>query len=71
MQFIAWLHARRLISGTAKSYLAAVRHSQISLGLGDPKIGEIPQLEYVLRGMKRKAQRSTRTWLPITPEILG
>ncbi len=70
MQFVAWLHAKGLTSGTVKGYLAAIRHSQIALGLGDPKIGEMPQLEYVLRGMKRMARRPTRTRLPVTLEIL-
>ncbi len=70
MQFVAWLHLRGLASGTAKSYLAVVRHTQISLGLGDMNMGQMPQLEYVIRGMKRLARPSGRTRLPITPELL-
>ena len=52
-------------------YLAAVRYKQIALGLGDPSMTGIPQLQYVLRGAKRKlAARPQRQRLPITPEIL-
>ena len=64
-RFVAWLHAQQLASGTVKNYLVAVRHSQIALGLGDPKIGSMVQLEYVLRGMKRKALTARRERLPI------
>ena len=69
-QFVAWLHIRSLASSTVKNYLAAVRHAQIALGLGDPNMGSMPQLEYVIRGMKRRSQAPTQTRLPITPEIL-
>ena len=69
-QFIAWLHTQHLASSTVKNYLAAVRHSQIALGLGDPKIGAMTQLEYVMRGMKRKTQTTRRTRLPISPVML-
>lgn len=68
--FVAWLHAQNLSSGTVKNYLAAVRHSQISLGLGDPQMGSMPRLEYVVRGMKRKAQTVKQPRLPVTPMIL-
>ena len=58
--------------GTIKSYLAAIRHTQISLGLGDPEMGGMTRLEYVVKGCKRKATNaSKRTRLPITPVILG
>lgn len=66
--FSAHLSNKGLQASTVKSYLAAVRHTQIALGLGDPKIGDMPQLEYVLKGLKRKTTRNgTRTRLPITP----
>ena len=72
VRFVAFLYTEKLTGGTVKSYMAAVRHSQISLGLGDPKLGEMTQLEYVMKGLKRKATYSTRrTRLPITPIILG
>ena len=69
-QFVAWLHIKKLSCSTVKNYLAAVRHSQIALGLGDPRMGNMPQLEYVIRGMKRKSQATGRQRLPITPEIM-
>ena len=53
-----------------KSYLAAVRHEQISMGLGDPHITQMPQLEYVLKGVKRLAISETHERFPITPSIL-
>ena len=54
-----------------KGYLAAVRHSPIGLGLGDPHIGDMPQLEYVVNGLKQMyCPASSRTRLPITPELL-
>ena len=66
-QFVAWLHTEYLSSSTTKNYLAAIRQSQITLGLGDPKMGEMVQLEYVLRGAKRRAKEMNR---PIMLEIL-
>ena len=29
---------------TLKSYISAVRHLQVSCGIGDPKVGTVPQL---------------------------
>ena len=53
-----------------KSYLAAVRHGQIAIGLGDPVLVGMPQLQYVLKGARQNlAGRPGRTRLPITPEI--
>ena len=69
--FVAMLYTQGLASGTVKSYLAAVRHAQIAIGQGDPQIGAMPQLEYVLKGLKRRTSgRQQRTRLPITPAIL-
>ena len=69
--FVAMLYTQRLAAGTVKSYLAAVRHAQIAIGLGDPRIGAMPQLEYVLKGLKRRASgRQRRIRLPITTDIL-
>ena len=54
-----------------QSYLAAVRHAQIALGLGDPHISEMPRLEYIMKGFKRQTAGSGKnTRLPITPQIL-
>ncbi len=70
--FVAFLYKENLAGGTVKSYLAAIRHSQISLGLGDPSMGRMIRLEYVVKGLKRKAtQAARRVRLPITPTILG
>ncbi len=70
LYFVAWAFQQGLSGGTVKNYLAAVRHSHISLGLGNPGIGGMRQLEYVVKGLKRRAQNSGRTRLPITVEIL-
>ena len=68
---MASLYRGGLSGGTVKSYLAAVRHAQIALGLGDPHSAEMPQLEYVSKGVKKMtAARVARTRLPITPSIL-
>lgn len=68
---MAFLFEQKLSAATVENYLAAVRHAQIALSLGDPKIGSMPQLEYVIKGLKRSATYSvSRTQLPITPELL-
>ena len=70
-QFIAHLFEQGLGTSTMKGYLAAVRHAQIALGLGDPVMTQMPQLQYVLRGACHNTTgRQGRTRLPITPEIL-
>ena len=70
-QFVARLYVDGLASGTVKSYLAAVRYAQIGLGMGDPHMSEMPQLEYVVKGFRRSvAQGVGRPRLPITPCIL-
>ena len=65
MLFVSLLHKECLALGTVKSYLAAVRFEQISRGMGDPEIGKMPRLEYVIKGMKRKAPKTARCRLPI------
>lgn len=70
MLFAAHLHTQNLAHGTIKSYLAAVRHGQVVSGLGDPLIHQMPQLEYLLKGIKKSTPQSTRTRLPITPRVL-
>ena len=70
MLFVAHLHSEGLAPGTIKSYLAGVRHDQIRAGLGNPCIAQMPQLEYVLKGVKRLAKPSSYRRLPITPPIL-
>ena len=51
-------------------YLAAIRHEQISMNLGDPHIPHIPQLGYVLKGAKCRAAAETCKRLPTKPMIL-
>ena len=70
MLFVSSLHKEGLAPGTVKSYIAAMRFEQISRGMGDPGISRMPQLEYVLKGLKRRAHGGTRRRLLITPEIL-
>lgn len=69
--FVAFLYQQGLSAATMKSYLAAVRHAQIALGLGDLVMAGMPQLQHVLRGARQNvAGRKSLTRLPITPEIL-
>ena len=65
------MYQEGLSAGTMKSYLSAVRHAQIALGLGNLVMVRMPQLQYVLKGARRRlAERAKRIRLPITPEIL-
>lgn len=50
--FVAYLFQEGLAAITIKGYLSAVRHAQIACSLGDPKIGEMPQLEYFIKGVR-------------------
>lgn len=69
--FTASLFRQGLSAGTVKSYLSSVRYTQISLGLGDPHAATMPQLEYVIKGLKRKrGGQAARTRLPIMIQIL-
>ena len=67
---VAHLCNEGLAPGTMKSYLAAVRHEQTSMGLGDTHIAQMPQLEYGLKGAKRRSVLGVRKRLPITQSIL-
>ncbi len=62
---MAHLFVAKLSNQTVKSYLAAVRHTQIALGMGNPRMEAMPRLEYVIRGAKKSTSRLT-----ITPTIL-
>ena len=55
---------------SVKGYLAAVCHAQISLSLGDPRIGDMPQLEYFIKDMRWLSSGHTQAWLPITVDVL-
>ena len=70
-QFVAFLKLEGLRHQTAKSYLSAVRHLQISQGMEDSRISTTPRLELVVQGMKRmQAGVPSKPRLPIIPEIL-
>ena len=69
--YVAHLYREGLSAGTVKSYLAAIRHSQIARGFGDPRMSGMPRLEYIVKSVKRKATGTiTRDRLPMTPGIL-
>ena len=73
--FVAYLADDGLAPQTCKSYLAAVRNMQISLGLPDPRAqSSLPILKRVQAGISRarilKGAQS-RIRLPITAHILG
>ena len=53
MLFCGFTQAGGLRHQTAKAYLSAVRHLQISRGMDDPNITEVPRLELVVREFKR------------------
>ena len=53
-RFVAYLKEEGLRYQTVKTYLAAVRHMQISHEMGDPRIGSMARLELVVRKMKRE-----------------
>ena len=63
----------KLAPSSIKTYLAAITHEQISLGLGNPQIAQISQLEYVVKGVKMLAKQGTHKRLdypddPLTVE---
>ena len=72
--FVAYLADEGLSPQTAKSYLAAVRNAQLSLGLPDPReTSSLPILKRVQAGIARvilQRGRSTRIRLPISAELL-
>ncbi len=72
--FVAYLADQGLKHRTIKVYLSAVRHLQISAAQPDPFNGKsMPQLEYVLRGIKKRESEKAgnmRERLPVTPTIL-
>lgn len=45
--FVAALHEKGIAGSSAKSYLAAIRYTQIALGMGDPHMSDWPRLGYV------------------------
>ena len=68
---MASLYQEGLAGSSAKPYLAAIRYSQIAMGLGDPKMSEWPRLGYIVRGFKKlTAAPCWKERLPVTPSIL-
>ena len=68
--FLAFLDNRSLSPQTVSMYLSACRFFHIASGLPDPLLSSLPQLTYVLKGMRHSDPTGRRVKLPITPEIL-
>ena len=69
--FVGYLFQEGLSASMVKGYLSAVRHVQISLGLGDPKMGDMPQLEYQVKRLRKLSSGRQQSRLPIlTTDIL-
>ena len=68
--FVGYHFQEGLSASTVKGYLSAVRHAQISLGLGDPRMGDMPQLEYHIKGLRKLSSDHQQSRLPITINIL-
>ena len=68
--FVGYLFQEGLSARMVKGYLSAVRHAQISLGLGDPRMGDMPQLEYHIKGLRKLSSGRQQSRLPITIDIL-
>ena len=73
--FASYLATQQLTPQTIKTYLAGIRHMQITLGLPEPRaFSSLPRLKLVQAGIQRvHGQRSpspVRIRLPITPSIL-
>ena len=71
MAFVAFLYREGLSGSSVKLYLAAIRHAQIAMSMGDPHITSMPKLEYVTKGMhKITSARKLQRQLPITPSVM-
>ena len=73
--FSSYLACKTLSPQTIKTYLAGIRHMQITLGLPEPRaFSSLPRLRLVQSGIQRThAQQSSspaKIRLPITPAIL-
>ena len=73
--FASYLAHQNLSPQTIKTYLADVCHTQITLGLPEPKeFAFLPRLHLVQAGIKRvysqRSPQAKRIRLPITPAIL-
>ena len=71
--FVACLGQQGLAHSSIRTYLSGIRQAQISHGLCDPHLDQMPRLRQVLKGVKVEAGKkgkAPRAWLPITPAIL-
>ena len=68
-RFISFLASGGVSHATIKVYLSGLRYAQIVLSF-DPGFSNFPQLELVLRGIRRVSSNRRRVRLPITPRIL-
>jgi len=50
--YAASLAKQSLKHQTIKTYLSALRYTQVMAGFGDPGLSSMPWLEYVLKGIK-------------------
>ena len=72
--FTTFLANDMLSAQTIKTYLSAVRNTQISLGFPDPRAqAAMPRLERIQAGIRRvlaTRSKKKRSRLPITPTVL-
>lgn len=68
--FAAFLAYQGLKQQSIKSYLAALRHLQVSAGLPAPDRSECPRLPYTLRGIQRSQSLAKSQRLPITASVM-
>ena len=69
--YISYLAKSGLAYASTRTYLSAVRHLQISVGLPVSYLAHMPKLSLVERGIRRsKSLQAERTRLPMTPGIL-
>ena len=73
--FSTYLATQHVSPRSIKTYLAGIRHTQVTLGLPEPKaFSSLPRLRLVQAGIQRthaeQASHPGRIRLPITPAIL-
>ena len=73
--FASYLATQNLSPQTIKTYLAGIRHMQITLGLPEPRaFSSLPRLRLVQEGIQRvyaeNGKKTMKVRLPITPAIL-
>ena len=73
--FSSYLAAQHISPQSIKTYLAGIRHMQVTLGLPEPRsFSSLPRLRLVQAGIQRtyleQESQTARVRLPITPAIL-